>query len=320
MHGAGLGFGIPDPAGGRLALTPDGKIEAVFGYEEFGQGLIATMEQMLIEQFGFAAEDLRIVIGDTDVVPDSGSSTASRSTSMMWMALKRLHPDFTSRLLKAATTVMTKVDIDEMKLGPGGIWRKEGELLLSYTELARRITEPIICDTKFTYPTTPLKRVGAHFLYTYSAIAVKVEVNLLTGRVRVLDQYHAVAAGPVANPQGYLGQIEGGSSMAVGFTLSEDAVMSGGSYITKNLDTYLVPTIADMNGSIQVEPIEDLPEHDTYGPRGIGEVGSVNLAPAVASAVFQAVGKRVTKLPIDPEWLQSTPFFSQKAVKLHAEH
>lgn len=320
MHGAGLGYGIPDPGGGRLSLTTDGKIEAVFGYEEFGQGLIATMEQMLIEQFGFAAEDLRIVIGDTDVVPDSGSSTASRSTSMMWMALKRLHPDFTSRLLKAAATVMTKVDIDEMKLGSGGIWRKEGELLLSYTELARRIAGPIICDTKFTYPTTPLKRVGAHFLYTYSAIAVKVEVNLLTGRVRVLDQYHAVAAGPVANPQGYLGQIEGGSSMAVGFTLSEDAVMSGGSYITKNLDTYLVPTIADMNGSIQVEPIEDLPEHDTYGPRGIGEVGSVNLAPAVASAVFQAVGKRVTKLPIDPEWLQSTPFISQKAVKLHAEH
>lgn len=318
MHGAGLGYGIPDPGGGRLSLTTDGKIEAVFGYEEFGQGLIATMEQMLIEQFGFAAEDLRIVIGDTDVVPDSGSSTASRSTSMMWMALKRLHPDFTSRLLKAAATVMTKVDIDEMKLGPGGIWRKEGELLLSYTELARSIKEPIICDTKFTYPTTPLKRVGAHFLYTYSAIAVKVEVNLLTGRVRVLDQYHAVAAGPVANPQGYLGQIEGGSSMAVGFTLSEDAVMSGGSYITKNLDTYLVPTIVDMNGSIQVEPIEDLPEHDTYGPRGIGEVGSVNLAPAVASAVFQAVGKRVTKLPIDPEWLQFTPFISQKAVKLHA--
>lgn len=107
--------------------------------------------------------------------------------------------------------------------------------------------------------------------------------------------------------------------MAVGFTLSEDAVMSGGSYVTKNLDTYLVPTIADMNGSIQVQPIEDLPDHDTYGPRGIGEVGSVNLAPAVVSAIFQAVGKRVTKLPIDPEWLQSTPFIPQKVVNIHAE-
>ena len=317
MHGAGLGYGIPDPAGGRLSLTLEGKIEATFGYEEFGQGLIATMEQMLIEQFGFAAEDLSIVIGDTDVVPDSGSSTASRSTSMMWMALGRLQPEFTARLLKAAKA---KLDIamDDVKLGPGGIWKKDGALLISYTELAQTIEEPIAIDTKFNYPTTSHKRVGAHFLYTYSAIAVRVEVNQLTGRVRVLDQYHTVAAGPVANPQGYLGQIEGGSSMAVGFTLTEDAVMSGGNYITRNLDTYLVPTIADMNGSIQVQPIEDLPDHDTYGPRGIGEVGSVNLAPAVASAIFQAVGKRVTKLPIDPEWLQSTPFIPQKAVNIHA--
>jgi len=319
MHGAGLGYGIPDPAGGRLALALDGKIEAVFGYEEFGQGLIATMEQMLIEQYGFAASDLRIVIGDTDVVPDSGSSTASRATSMMWMALKRLHPDFTARLLEAArASAPAGTETGELQVGPGGIWRKPGELLLTYPELARGMTQPIISETKFNYPTTPLERVGAHFLYTYSAIAVKVEVNLLTGRVRVTDQYHAVAAGPVANPQGYLGQIEGGSSMAVGFTLSEDAIMSGGSYVTKNLDTYLVPTIADMNGSIQVQPIEDLPDHDTYGPRGIGEVGSVNLAPAVASAVYQAVGKRVNRLPIEPEWLQDTPFIPQKAVKTDA--
>ncbi|UQZ35371.1 xanthine dehydrogenase subunit D [Paenibacillus sp. PK3_47] len=316
MHGAGLGYGIPDPAGGRLVLALDGRIEAVFGYEEFGQGLIATLEQMLIEQFGFAASDLRIIIGDTDVVPDSGSSTASRSTSMMWMALRRLHPGFTAQLLEAAAAA-SGIPAEGLKLGPGGIWPEEGGMLLSYKELAQGMAEPMVCETVFNYPTTSLERVGAHFLYTYSAIAVKVEINLLTGRVRVTDQYHAVAAGPVANPQGYLGQIEGGSSMAVGFTLSEDAVMAGGSYVTKNMDTYLVPTIADMNGSIQVQAIEDLPDHDTFGPRGIGEVGSVNLAPAVASAVFQAVRKRVNRLPIEPEWLQDTPFIPQKAVKTY---
>lgn len=313
MHGAGLGYGIPDPAGGRLVLALDGKIEAIFGYEEFGQGLIATMQQMLIEQYGFAAEDLRIVIGDTDVVPDSGSSTASRATSMMWMALRRLHPEFTTRLLAAASAA-ADASVEELELGPGGIWKKGEGLLVTYAELAQTITQPIICETKFNYPTTTHERVGAHFLYTYSAVAVKVEVNLLTGRVRITDQYHAVAAGPVANPQGYLGQIEGGSSMAVGFTLSEDAVMSGGDYLTKNLDTYLVPTIVDMKGLIQVQAIESLPEHDTFGPRGVGEIGSVNLAPAVASAVFQAVHKRVNRLPIEPEWLQTSAFIPQKVV------
>ncbi|KAA9005502.1 xanthine dehydrogenase subunit D [Paenibacillus spiritus] len=323
MHGAGLGYGIPDPAGGRLVLALDGMIEAVFGYEEFGQGLIATMEQMLVEQFGFAAEDLRIIIGDTDVVPDSGSSTASRATSMMWMALRRLRPEFTAGLIEAAADALyasggERIGIGSLQLGPGGIYR-DGERLLTYAELARSRKEPLVCETAFSYPTTPLERVGAHFLYTYSAIAVRVEVNRLTGRVRIADQYHAIAAGPVVNPQGYLGQIEGGSGMAVGFTLSEDALMSDGLYLTRNLDTYIIPGIADMGGSITVEPIEDLPAHDTYGPRGIGEIGSVNLAPAVAAAVHQATGIRVTRLPIEPELLQDTPFKSRKAVSANGE-
>jgi len=127
----------------------------------------------------------------------------------------------------------------------------------------------------------------------------------------VLDQHHVVAAGPVANPQGYLGQIEGGSSMAIGFTLTEDAVMQDGVYVTKNLDTYLVPTIADMKGSIRVEAIEDLPEDDVYGPRGIGEIGSVTLAPAIAEAIFDATGVRVTKLPVDTSELQRVPDFAR---------
>ncbi|MGM0883029.1 MAG: xanthine dehydrogenase subunit D [Bacillota bacterium] len=314
MHGAGLGVGIPDPAGGRLELAADGKIEAVFGYEEFGQGLIATLEQMLIEQFDFAQEDIRIIIGDTDVVPESGSTTASRATAMMWKSLQRLRAPFKDQLLERAGAIVGR-PAEQLRLSEGGIRKKVGdELLLTYGELAKAESEPIRCETSFAFPTSPTDRVGAHFMYTYSAVAVKVEVNTLSGRVKVLQQYHAVAAGPVINPQGFLGQIEGGSSMALGFALMEDAVMEKGHYMTRNLDTYLVPTIADQRGKIEVRPIENLPENDEYGPRGIGEVGSVTLAPAIAAAIHQANGKWVTKLPIDPSYLQETPFFLSKAV------
>ncbi|MGO4544038.1 xanthine dehydrogenase subunit D [Paenibacillus sp. 2TAB23] len=309
MHGAGLGVGIPDPAGGRLKLAADGKIEAVFGYEEFGQGLLASLEQMLIEQFGFGAVDIRMIIGDTDIVPDSGSTTASRATAMMWKTLQRLKKPFTDQLLKEAGSIM-ECPAEELKLREGGICKLTNDLvLLSYADLACKAIRPISSETSFSFPTSPTERVGAHFMYTYSAVVVKVELNTLTGRVKVLQQYHAVAAGPVINPQGYLGQIEGGSSMALGFTLLEDAVMDKGHYITRNLDTYLVPTIADQLGLVEVEPIEHLPERDDYGPRGIGEVGSVTLAPAIAAAVRQASGKWVTKLPIEPGFLQETPFF-----------
>jgi CO/xanthine dehydrogenase Mo-binding subunit len=315
MHGAGLGVGIPDPAGGRLTLAGDGKIEAAFGYEEFGQGLIASLEQMLIEQFGFDAQDLRIVIGDTDAVPDSGSSTASRATSMMWQALKRLHPPFATALRKQASRALG-VGMEKLVLGRGGIRDAEsGSLLISYGELAKTVSEPIVAETKFAYPTSPVDRVGAHYLYTYASVAVKVEVNTLTGRVKLLDQFHAVAAGPVVNPQGYLGQIEGGSGMALGFALTEDAVMDKGMYLTRNLDTYLIPTIAELSGGFEVLPIEELPEGDKHGPRGVGEIGSVGLAPAIAAAVHDAVGKRVNKLPIDPALLLEKPVFLNKAVE-----
>ncbi|MFF2482508.1 xanthine dehydrogenase subunit D [Paenibacillus sp. NPDC058071] len=305
MHGAGLGVGIPDPAGGRLTLNADGRIEAVFGYEEFGQGLIASLTQMLMEQFHLAESDILIRIGDTDIVPDSGSTTASRATSMMWKTLQHLRPPFEDAMLTAAER-LTGVPKEHLRLGGGGVWRKlEPELVIDYAELASASDEMISCSTRFHFPTSPFDKVGAHFLYTYSAVAVKLSVNLLTGRVAVLDQFHAVAAGPIVNPQGYLGQIEGGSSMAIGFALSEDARMDRGQYVTKNLDTYLVPTIAEHRGSIQVRAIEELPDGDGYGPRGIGEVGSVTVAPAIAAAIFEATGVRVSKLPVDPGQLQA---------------
>ncbi|MUG70734.1 xanthine dehydrogenase subunit D [Paenibacillus validus] len=314
MHGSGLGFGLPDPAGGRLRLNAEGRIEAAFGYEEFGQGLLASLQIMLTERFGCAKEDLELVIGDTARVPHSGSSTASRATSMMWQALQRMEAPFAGMLLEAASR-LTGVPADLLKTGPGGIWRTavsgEAEPVIRYRELSERTETPIACETAFHFPTTPDERVGAHFLHTYTAVAVEVEVNLLTGRVRVTDQYHAVAAGPVVNPMGYVGQIEGGSHMAIGFALTEDAVMEGGQYLTRNLDAYLIPTVKDTPAGFQLDAIEGLPEGDPFGPRGIGEIGTVAVAPAIAAAVRDAVGKWVTSLPINPEELMADDPFEE---------
>ncbi|CAJ1315639.1 xanthine dehydrogenase subunit D [Paenibacillus nuruki] len=315
MHGAGLGYGIDDPAGGRLALNEQGKIEVSFSYEEFGQGLIATLEMMLMDLFQCEPDDLSIVIGDTDRVPHSGSSTASRSTTMAWMALQRLKTPFLQTILKIATQI-TGVPSEQLTTGIKGIrlltddpiLLEESEPVITYLEIAEYMSqsgqqEQLIFDTEFAYPTTPDAVVGGHYLYTYAAVAAEVEVNTLTGHVKLLANYHTVAAGPVINPMGFLGQIEGGSVMALGFTLTEDAVMDQGHYLTKNMDTYLIPTIKDMHTSLEVEAIEDLPEGDTFGPRGIGEIGSVALAPAITAAIRDAVGVWVPHLPVARELL-----------------
>ncbi|MEW9701896.1 xanthine dehydrogenase subunit D [Paenibacillus sp. SI8] len=304
MHGAGLGFGIPDHSGGRIELTADGKIQASFGFEEFGQGLYAALTLMLQDVFGCTAGDIRIVIGDTDRVPVSGSSTASRATTMMWRALQRLKPSFVQALLERAAQ-LTGIPAGELATGEGGIRRREnGRLAATYEQVAaaaETAAQPISAQTEFDYPTTPEGLVGAHYLYSYASVIVEVEVNLLTGRVKVMQTDHCIAAGPVVNPMGFLGQIEGGSVMALGFTLTEDAVMQESRYLRHNLDTYLVPTFKDSPQTIRVEAIEALPDGDTFGPRGVGEIGSVGQAPAITAAVKHATGIWVNSLPISPE-------------------
>nr|WP_028547913.1 xanthine dehydrogenase subunit D [Paenibacillus sp. UNC451MF] len=316
MHGSGLGFGLPDFGGGKLCLNRSGKIEAAFGYEEFGQGLLSTLQIMLLDHFGCDKEDVEMIIGDTDRAPHSGSSTASRATTMLWQALQRMRQPFVDKLLKEAAR-QTGVAAEEMETGPRGIWmrselqaaKEEGNKsvpLVTYKHLADEAQEPIRVASQIHFPTTPDAVVGGHFLYTYTGVAVEVEVDTLTGRVRVLDQFHAVAAGPVINPMGFLGQIEGGSSMALGFTLMEDALMVSGHYVTRNLDAYLVPTLPDTPAKFSLEAIEELPEGDPYGPRGIGEIGTVAVAPAIAAAVRDATNRWVTRLPITPEQLIET--------------
>ncbi|MFE5319033.1 xanthine dehydrogenase subunit D [Paenibacillus sp. NPDC056579] len=311
MHGSGLGFGLPDFGGGRLSLNRSGKIEAAFGYEEFGQGLLATLQIMLLDHFRCNKEDIEMVIGDTDRVPHSGSSTASRATTMLWQALQRMRQPFLDKLLKRASAI-TGLAPEELDTGPGGVWRRvemdraddaDRHPVVTYARLADESDQILSVTSQFHFPTTPDAVMGGHFLYTYTGVVVEVEVNTLTGKAKVTEQFHAVAAGPVINPMGFLGQIEGGSSMALGFTLTEDALMSSGHYLTKNLDTYLVPTIADTPAQFSLEAIEELPESDPYGPRGIGEVGTVAVAPAIASAIYDASGRRVEKLPVSHELL-----------------
>ncbi|MFC4776423.1 xanthine dehydrogenase subunit D [Paenibacillus sp. GCM10023252] len=306
MHGGGLGFGIPDPAGGKLKLSQDGKLEAYFGFEEFGQGIYSVLTLLMREHTGCSADDVRIMVGDTDVVPHTGSATASRSTAMAWEAMRRLCPPFIEQLISAAAACSGE-SAASLHTGQHGVWKQlpdgTAAIVMEYRELAASIGKPITVETAFEFPVTPSGKIGAHFLYTYTSVVAEVEVNQLTGEIRVLAADHAVAAGPVVNPVGYLGQIEGGGVMGQGFALTEEVVMQGGEYARSQLDTYMIPTICDIPRKVTVEAIEELPAGDAFGPRGVGEIGTTAIAPAIAAAVKDATGRWISKLPISPEQL-----------------
>ncbi|MEH7350427.1 xanthine dehydrogenase subunit D [Gottfriedia acidiceleris] len=307
MHGGGLGYERIDPAGGRISFTREGKIEAAFGFEECGQGLLAVIQTLLIDEFNCSTQDINIIIGDTDLVPISGSSTASRATSMVWHSLKRMKDSFNNQILELAQKV-TRLSMNMLKMGPNGIWLKvkgrEYRLIMSYKELAQKMPQKqeIIVQTSFDFPTSPDATVGgSNYVYSFASVLAQVEVDLLTGETKIIGLDQVVAAGPVVNLLGYKGQIEGGGVMALGYTLMEDSLMENGVYVSDNFDTYLIPTICDVPCNLHVEPIEKLDEEDSFGPRGVGEIGTVAVAPAIARAIFDATGCWINKLPISPE-------------------
>lgn len=302
MHGGGLGYGRLDPAAGRLSLTAAGKIQAAFGFEECGQGILAVIETILIEELGCAVQDLEIVIGDTASVPHSGSTTASRGTSMVWLAVQRMKKAFVNGLLSGAGR-MTGVPVTELKLGEGGVYREEGiQPIVVYNQLAQYFSEkePLAVSTQFDFPTTPDEIDSGHFLYSFSGVLAQVEVDILTGQVKMINLDQVISAGPVVNPNGYTGQIEGGGVMAIGYTLMEEALMEEGRYVTENLDSYLVPGICDVP-VLNVMPVETLSEGDEYGPRGVGEIGTVAVAPAITKGIHHALGHWVKVLPVSAE-------------------
>jgi len=301
MHGGGLGFGRLDSAGGRISLNKEGKVEISFGFEECGQGLVSVIENLVIEEIGCSKEDIQIVIGDTSVVPHSGSSTASRGTSIVWQSLQKMKEPFKKKILAHASTILS-IPQEELYLGSKGVWKlgEEDGPVMSYKECAEVLLDGTVL-TSFHFPVTPDAVNGGHFLYSFGCVKVEVEVDVLSGKVKVMSIDHVIAAGPVVSPNGFRGQIEGGGVMSLGYTLMEEVKMVDSRYATHNFDSYLMPNIVDVPFETNVYAIEELYEGDIYGPRGVGEIGTISITPAIVKAIHDAIGCWVTKLPISSE-------------------
>lgn len=306
-QGNGLGSLPEDRAAVALHLAADGVIEARYGLDEIGQGLHAAIASAVAAQLGVDRAEIRPVTGDTGRSPDSGSTTASRGTFVVWEGARRAGPTFTRALLDAAAGRLGRPAAD-LALAPGGIREarsNSGRLLLSFPDLAAGLAPEALpqADAAFDYPKADYTRGNARFLFAFGATLARVAVDRVTGEVRVLDLHQHTAAGPVLDAAAYLGQVEGGGVQGLGFTLTEDARMAEGRFLASNLDGYLLPTIADAPERSRVFALEDLDPGDPYGPRGVGELGIGAVTPAIAAAVADATGHWPVAAPIPPESL-----------------
>lgn len=137
--------------------------------------------------------------------------------------------------------------------------------------------------------------------YAYGAQGAEVEVDTETGEVKILRMVAAHDVGKVLNPQGLKGQICGALAQGVGYALYENLQSQQGKILNPNFRDYKIPTVQEMNFPIDLEFIETDDSYGPFGAKGVAEPGLVPTAPAIANAIYDAVGVRIRDLPITPE-------------------
>jgi xanthine dehydrogenase molybdenum-binding subunit len=300
----GLGGGAPDKASAEVEVFEDGTAEVRTSSAEIGQGLVTVLQMIAAEELRLDPERVNVLLSDTDLTPDGGPTTASRQTYVTGNAVR--HASTVLRQAMAATLA------ERYDLPPADVRFVEGLAQVNGTRVAygeivgmmrAEGREPKAMYEYWAPSTQPLGTGGSmHFAFSFAAQAAEVEVDTETGEVRVLTVIAANDVGRVINPLGFLGQVEGGVMMGLGNALTEEFIVENGQVFTDRLARYRMPNITQTPEilSIAVEhPTADGP----YGAKGIGEISSIPTSPAITNAVYNAVGVRIRRLPVDQDWL-----------------
>jgi xanthine dehydrogenase molybdenum-binding subunit len=298
----GLGGGAPDKSAAEVELYDDGKFEVRSSAAEMGQGLVSVMQLTVAEEMSVSPEQVRVLVMDTDLTPDGGPTTASRQTYTTGNASR-----YAAKTLRDAitATLAEKYDVRPEQIRfADGIVHANGHSM-TYAAVAQEMKamgqHPRALYEYEAPRTQPLGTGGdMHFAFSFGVQAAEVEVNKLTGEVRVLKVISANDVGMAVNPLGLQGQVEGGVMMGLGNVITEEFLMDNGYVVSDHLARYRVPGIM-----LTPEITSIIVEHPTaegpYGAKGVGEISSIPTTPAITNAIYNAVGVRVDKLPVDQQ-------------------
>jgi xanthine dehydrogenase molybdenum-binding subunit len=298
----GLGGGANDQSGADLELYPDGKLEVRTSSAELGQGLCTVLRLLVAEELDLPAEQVNVLLSDTDLTPDGGPTTASRQTFVSGNAGLQAAREFK----QAAQSLLAErfdVSPDQVILSDGKI-QLPGHAL-SYEDLYREFQaagRDAVINTIYTAPATqPLGQPGdMHFAFSFAAQAAQIEVDTLTGEVKVIKIITANDVGAAINPLGLAVQVEGGAVMGLGNALTEEFITREGRVVTDRMARYRIPSMVhtpEIVSFIVEHPVTSGP----FGAKGVGEIVSIPTTPAITNAIYNATGYRVDSLPVDQE-------------------
>ena len=316
-HGFGIasmiytcgGAGRHDYSSAVVKSNEDGTFVVLTGAPDVGQGARTTLAQIAAEELGARFEDFWVDLPDTDLSPvDLYGANATRITYVAGNAVKAAAAEAKIQILAGAAQKWKK-EAGSLEIAGGKVFEKGNpESLGDLRDLVAEMHRPMGLTVigKGSYHTTgvPLDpdTGQSHVvdLFLFGTHVAEVEVDTVTGCVRVLNIWAAHDVGKAVNPMNVEGQIEGGVQMGLGFALTEEIVRENGKTLNPSFLDYKLFTAVDMPKikSITVEVPEPL---GPFGARGIGEATTIPTAAAIANAIFNAVGVRMKELPMTPE-------------------
>lgn len=295
-----------DRAGAWVEIDDGGTVKVVTGVTEIGEGILTVLAQIAAEEIGVRPQDVTLGDNDTARAPEAAHAGATRQTYMVGNTVALAARDARDRLVEAIA--------EQWQVAPERIVTADGMVSVEGESRSMTMGEAVhLCKTHGVVPlgaasfgtdTTgldPIDGSGRPWqAYVFGCQVAEVEVDTVTGEVRVLGIWAAHDVGRAINPQGVEGQIEGAVAQALGQALMEDYVQVEGRTTTPGFARYILPTSVDMP-TINVEIVEVPDPIGPLGVKGIGEPAMVATVPAVMNAIYDAVGVRITSLPASPE-------------------
>ncbi|MDP2643366.1 MAG: xanthine dehydrogenase family protein molybdopterin-binding subunit [Desulfobacterales bacterium] len=290
-----------------VAVNKDGSVVLVTGVTDQGGGQYGAFAQIVAEILSVPFESVSVVAADTDVTPYEGGTGGSRTTYRVGSSVKLAAEDVRGEILKRASEKL-EAPVEILELKDGRVYvREDPGRSVSFSALA---AESLTSDRGMIIGNgarlrekkiaQDLKRKGEIDTGACSTHVARVEVDPATGKVKVLKYFAAHDVGFAIHPDNVANQIEGGVAFGLGYALTEEAKVEQGRCLNNNFSDYKLPGIT-MTPHVEKAIIQVPSSFGPYGVRGVGEPPNVLVAPAVANAVCDALGVRVTELPLTPE-------------------
>jgi CO/xanthine dehydrogenase Mo-binding subunit len=314
LRGKGLAVTIkstttPTTSSASVRLNADGSAVLLTSSVEMGQGLLTSMAQIVGEELGLPLEKVTISSPDTDVTPYDKSTSSSRTTFHMGQAAQQAAREVKNQLLDvAAKNLEARVEDLEVRDGTVSV-RGVPNKKISITEIFKARFGSTVGSMFGGYcfkseggldPKTGKGKAAAFWFF--SACGAEIEVDVETGKVRVLNTVTAVDAGNAIHPKQCGLQNEGSLLSGMGSALFEEMVYDNGQPINSSFLEYMLPSLEDHPQEFHSILVETPHPDGPFGAKGVGEAALPPVAPAIGNAIANALGgARIRDLPIKPD-------------------